>query len=95
MGNFGKGNYEEHLCDNILNLGRQFRSCCGLTNFLILGLAAICSAQQNCFGTSGREPYKESLNENILNLGHQFRRRCRFKSFLFFSSGSLAKQNCL
>ena len=34
LGNFGKGHYEEHFCENILNLDQWFRCCSSI--YLIL-----------------------------------------------------------
>ena len=38
--NFGKGHYEEHFCEIILNLGQWFRRC-RLKDFLSEALAAL------------------------------------------------------
>ena len=40
LGKFGRGHYEEHFCEIILNLDQLFRKCC-LKYFLSIALVAI------------------------------------------------------
>ena len=49
--NFGRGYYEEQLCEIILNLGQWFRRICCLKDFLSGALAALLF--------SGAEPFTQ------------------------------------
>ena len=71
---FGRGHYEEHFCEIILNLGKRLKRRCWLKVFLSGG--HVCLMKQNCLSNFGREHYGEHSCEIILNLDQWFRKCC-------------------
>ena len=84
--NFGRGYYEDQLCEIILNLCQWFRTW-RLKDFLSGTLAALLLVEQNHLCNFERGHHGEHSCEVIRNLHQWFRRRCRLKDFL---TGALA-----
>ena len=68
LGIFGRGHYEGHFCEIILNLDQWFRRGCRLKYFLSTALMAILFQDRSHLGNFGRGHYEEHFCEIILNL---------------------------
>ena len=86
MCNFGRGHYEKHFCEIILNLDRWLTRS-RLKIFLFLAQAGILLSRVEWFVNFCRWYYEEYFCEIILNLGQWLRRRHLKITSIFFSSG--------
>ena len=79
---FGRGHYEENLCEVILNLDQYFRRC-RLKKFLIWGSGGpfVWQSGTKCaIVLEGH--YEEHFYEIILNMDQWFRRNVVYRDFL-------------
>ena len=78
MCDFGRGYYEDQLCEIILTLGQWFRRTLRLKDFLSGALAALLF--------SGAEPFMQFMGNTHVklyeNLDQWFRKRFHLKTFL-------------
>ena len=85
---FGRGYYEEHFCEIILNLDQWLWRKCHLKDISYLEVwQPFCSAEQNLLCNFGRGCYEEQFFLNYFEFGPVAQERCCLKDFL---SGALA-----
>ena len=79
--NFGRGYYEDQLCEIILNLCQWFSTWRLKISYLEL-LRPSCSVEQNHLCNFERGHHGEHSREVKCNFDQWLRRRCRLKTFL-------------
>ena len=82
--NFGRGYYEEQLCEVIFNFDQWFRRKCLLKIFIIWSSGSTCEP----FVQFGRRYQEEQICDIIFNLGQWLRDRYLLKIFHIWNSGS-------